>query len=104
MYEKHGLMCKVRDPLVIAYLRSNADITNTDLVENALRRKLGIAEKAATARTRGNEKIPDCVNCVPVKIRDKRLINHIIQQKLLRGITQRHTVESAILEVIAGGK
>lgn len=101
MYEKNGLMSKVRNPLVISYLRINSDRTNTDLVESALCKKLGIPAKTPAVENRGNKKIPGNINCIPVKIRDRRLIDYIISQKQLLGISHRHTVESAILEQIA---
>ena len=42
MYEKHGLMSKISNPLVLAYLRRHHEASNTLLIENALRKKLGI--------------------------------------------------------------
>jgi hypothetical protein len=101
MYEKHGLMAKLSNPMVLAYLRRDNDKTYTELVENALRKKLGKPTKQYPAKTKGNAKIADCRNVVPVKISDQTLIDHIVAQKQLKGISHRYTIESAILKVIA---
>ena len=101
MYEKNGLMSKLRDPMVLAYLRKNSTRTHSDLVESALRKKLGMPQKEHAPKTRGNHKFIDCRNVVPVKVSDPVLIDHIVAQKQLKGISHRHTIESAILKVIA---
>ena len=51
MYEKHGLMSKIRNPLVLAYLRSNEE-SNTKLIENALWEKLGLSQKKEESKCR----------------------------------------------------
>ena len=101
MYEKNGLMIKISNPIVLAYLRRNNDRTHTDLCESALRKKLRMKPKEHAQKTRGNHKTTDCRNVLPIKVRDIALINHIISQKQLCGVSHRHTVESAILAVIA---
>ena len=101
MYEKDGLMVKIRNPIVLAYLRRNNSRTHTDLCESALRKKLRMKPKVCAVKTRGNDKISDCRNVLPVKVRDIALINHIVSQKQLCGVSHRHTLESAILAVIA---
>lgn len=101
MYEKFGLMVKVSNPDVIAYLRQHQEQSNTLLIENALREKLGIPPKVYSNALRGRKKnSPDCANRIPVKISDKDLIEHILRQKKNYGICQRHTVESAVLSTI----
>ena len=101
MYEKHGLMSKLSNPMVLAYLRKNENRTHSDLIENALRKKLGKPEKQHPPKTRGNKKETDCRNVIPVKVSDPELIDYIITQKQVHGISYRHTIESAILEIIA---
>lgn len=101
MYEKHGLMSKLSNPMVLAYLRKNENRTHSDLIENALLKKLGKSEKQHPPKTRGNKKETDCRNVIPVKVSDPELIDYIIAQKQVHGISYRYTIESAILEIIA---
>ena len=99
MYEKHGLMSKISNPLVLAYLRGH-DGSNTLLVENALRKKLGLPLAVRTPRHIGRNKKTDCRNAVPVKVTDPRLVDHLVSQRKLHGISHRYTIESAVLEAI----
>lgn len=101
MYEKNGLMVKVSNPMVLAYLRSSEGKTHTDLVESALLQKMGLPPKQEAAMKRGGLKKKDCRNVVPVKIRDRKIIDFIIYMKVVHGVSHRHTVESAILALIA---
>ena len=107
MYEKHGLMSKIRNPLVLAYLRSNEE-SNTKLIENALWEKLGLSQKKEESKkyVRGRKKSPDCRNAVPVKVVDPALVDYLITQRKVLGISHRYTIENAILEKLSniGGK
>ena len=102
MYEKHGLMSKISNPLVLAYLRGNQGESHTRLIENALRKKLGIPQVEAETENRRRKKETDCRNSVPVKVIDRELVNYLITQRKVHGISHRHTIENAILETIAG--
>lgn len=104
MYEKNGLMSKLSNPMVLAYLRRNNDRTHTDLIESALRKQLGLPAKEYSPKGKGNNKVVDCRNVLPVKVRDQDLIDYIIAQKQICGISHRHTIESAIMAVIAEEK
>lgn len=100
MYEKHGLMSKLSNPVVLAYLRKHHEASHTRLIEIALRRKLGLAPKKYGPEKRGRVKVETCSNSLPVKIVDQQLINHLITQRRVHGISHRYTIESAVLEVI----
>ena len=99
MYERHGLMSKLTNPQVLEYLRENRDKTNLELVENALRAKLGIPPKNYR-RKQWSRKNIDCHNATPVKVCDPDLIEHIQSQRKKYGISHRFTIESAILNVM----
>lgn len=104
MYEQHGLMVKITNPAVLAYMRSK-DESHTQIAETALCSKLGIPPKNYSPKKQGKSKSRDCRRAVPVKISDIGLIEHIITQKRTCGISYRHTVESAVLkEIEHGGK
>lgn len=97
MYEKYGLMVKITNPKVLAYLRKHKEQTNVSLIEKALRDMLNIPY-IREASTRGRKKaLPDNCNAMPVKISDQYLIDHVCRQKKEFGICQRHTVETAVL-------
>ena len=89
MYEKYGLMSQISNPLVIGYLRNHVD-NNTLLVENALRRTLGLPIV---------ENVPSKTR-MAVKVTDPRLVDYLVSQRKLHGISHRHTIESAILKLI----
>lgn len=97
MYEKSGLMVRITNPEVLAYLRTNADVTNKQLVEEALREKVGLPPKTYNYR-QTRKKIPECLNGLPVKIGDQNLIDYIVFQHQRYGILQKFIVENAILE------
>ena len=96
MYEQ-GLMVKITNAAILGYLRSNPEVTNTALAENALCDKLGIPWRSHKPN-KGGYKKNDCRNSVPVKIMDCGLIAHVMGQKANFGISYRHTVEAAILD------
>lgn len=96
MYEKHGLMVRITNPDVLAYLRNNPNVSNKQLIETALREKIGLPPKTYHAQTR--KKAQSCENAMPVKIGDQELVDYIIFQHQRYGILQKHIVESAILE------
>ena len=98
MYEKYGLMVRITNPEVIAYLRSNQNASNKQLIETALREKIGLPPKTYHTQTRKKE--PSCANAMPVKIGDQELVDYIVFQHQRYGILQKHIVESAILEKI----
>ena len=75
MYEREGLMSKLSNPMVLAYLRRHNDRSNTDLIESALRKVLGLPPKEYAPRIRGNNKMVDCRNVLPVKVSDPKLID-----------------------------
>lgn len=99
MYKEHGLMVRLTNPQVLEYLRENHDKTNLELVENALRNKLGIPPKSYR-RKQGSRKNIDCLNPTPVKVCDPDLIDHVTNQRHRYGISHRFTVEQAILNVM----
>lgn len=101
MYEKHGLMSKISNPLVLAYLRKHNEASNMLLIENALRKKLGIPLVSPGRERSGRRKDEDCRNTIPVKVVDPRLVDHLITQRRVHGVSHRHTIESAVLEIIA---
>ncbi|MDD3165298.1 MAG: hypothetical protein PHS97_05525 [Oscillospiraceae bacterium] len=100
MYYKDGLMVKITNPVVLAYLRTKTGATHTEVVENALCGKLGIPLKPHAPKLRGKRKKADCRNVVPIKVLDRELIDYVICQKKVYGICHRHTVEEAILRAI----
>lgn len=102
MYEKHGLMSKISNPLVLAYLRNHKGKSYTNQIESALWKKLGKVPKEQESKNRGRKKISDCRNVVPVKVIDPELVDYLISQRTVLGISHRHTIENAILELIAG--
>ena len=104
MYEKHGLMSKLTNPTVLAYLREQKDKKNIELVENALRLKLGIPPKRYSARNHKINKKIGCDNAMPVKVFDPDLVAHILNQKNRYGISYRFTIESAILNMIGSNQ
>ena len=98
MYEKSGLMVRITNPKVLAYLRNNAEITNKQLIEEALREKVGLPPKNYDNLRPTRKKIPDCLNGLPVKISDQDIIDFILFQNKRYGILQKFIVENAILE------
>lgn len=97
MYEKHGLMVRITNPDVIAYLRNNPDTPNKQLIETALREKIGIPPKVYSPYC-GRKKMSNCGNAFPVKISDQDLVDYIIFQNQRYGILQKFIVENAVLE------
>lgn len=97
MYEKSGLMVKITNKDVLTYLRNNPDVTNKELIEVALREKIGLPPKKYSYHMT-RKKIPDCANSFPVKIGDQDLIDYIVFQNKRYGILQKFIVESAVLE------
>lgn len=98
MYEKHGLMVKITNPTVLAYLRSNPQETNRWLVEAALCDMLCIPPKPKKVKRKSRCKAyPDNLRAMPVKISAPDLIEFITNQRDKYGILQRHTVETALL-------
>lgn len=102
MYEKHGLMSKISNPVVLAYLRGNHSESHTRLIERALRKKLGITmeEKKTESKPRKRENYRS--NSTPVKVLDPVLVDYLITQRKVHGASHRYTIENAILEMIAG--
>lgn len=101
MYEKYGLMVKITNPDVLAYLRQNTSIPNQQLVEDALREMLNLPIPRRKPRRRTYVKATlKNMNAAPVKISDQFLVDYLVNQKKCYGIMQRHTVETAILRVI----
>ena len=101
MYEKHGLMIKVSDPVVLEYLRTR-DGSCTNLVEYALRKKIGWSVNAI--RWSKVKKHPDCRNTRPVKVCNKRLIDYIIDRKKNFGISHKFTLEDAVRSLVKAEK
>lgn len=100
MYEKYGLMVKITNKEVINYLRNTRDCSQTSIIENALRKKLGVPLKEGRKRVVRDASENTNTNALPVKINEIGLIEHIMSQKKNYGISYRHTVESAVLEFI----
>lgn len=94
------MMVVISNPACIRYLRTADSVTNTELVERAMCRRLGITPRRFNRVTMGRHKAADCVNRLPVKITDDRLIQFISLQKTTCGACYRHTVENAMLEVL----
>ena len=103
MYEKNGLMVKLTNPRCIEYIRGRGEDTNSSIVEAALLRKFGFPEKEKKrtyASRRGRKKTPGVsTKAFPVKITDRRIIDEILRLRE-HGVIQRHTVESALLDMI----
>jgi len=102
MYEKNGLMVKLTNPRCIEYIRGKGEETNSSIVESALLRKFGLPEKEkrSCASRQGRKKNPETITgSFPVKITDQRIIDSILTLRK-NGVIQRHTVESALLEMI----
>jgi hypothetical protein len=98
VYEKHGLMVKITNPKVLAYLRKHEDQTNVSLIEQAFCDMLNIPEVYREPKPKGRKKATaDNANAMPVKISNQFLIDYICNQKKTFGICQRHTVETALL-------
>ena len=94
-------MVKLTNPRCIKYVRSKKNETNTSVVESALLKRFGFPEIEKRSKSnRGRKK--DSVSSVrafPVKITDQRLIKAILELRK-NGVIQRHTVESALLDMM----
>ena len=100
MYEKHGLMSKLTNPEVLAYLRRHRETSHTRLIEAALRKHLGLEPKKYGAEHRGRHKVLACVNALPVKVRDPYLVNYLVTNRRENGVCHRHVLEKAILAMV----
>lgn len=102
MYEKHGLMSKISNPVVLAYLRGNHGESHTRLIERALRKKLGIPVEEKKTESKSRQKESYRSDTTPVKVLDPVLVDYLITQRKVHGVSHRYTIENAILEMIAG--
>ena len=100
MYERNGLMVKLRNEKVIGYIRGITDRSATEIIENALRKRLGIPEKNNYNRLLKRRKNPENINSFPVKISDQELIDYLVNLRSVHGVMNRYCVENAILEVM----
>ena len=100
MCERNGLMVKLRNEKVISYIRGITDKSVTEIVENALRKRLGIPLKTNYNRTLKLKKNPANLNSFPVKIPDQELIDYLVNLRSVHGVMNRYCVENAILEVM----
>lgn len=91
------MVVKVTSPECVDFIRKSK-FTNTETVERVLCSKLGIAPREFAPQNRGNKKIIELTTNIPVKITDSRLIRYISSQKSKKGISQRCTVEFAIIK------
>lgn len=94
---KQGLMVKIRNVDVIKYIRGIENKSVVEIVENALRKKVGLPEKT-DYRLSVRSKNKANVNAFPVKISDRKLIEYLVMLRKNHGITHRFWVENAILE------
>ena len=101
MYEKNGLMVKLRNEMVITYIRSIQDRSVTEIVENALRRRLGIPEKGGYNRVVKRKKDRTNTKEFPVKVSDRYLIEYLTNLRRTHGVMNRYAVENAILDLIS---
>lgn len=97
------MMVKITNPLCISRLRES-HLTNTEVVERALCKRMRIKPRLFREKTRGANKQVSNPNCIPIKITDSRIRNYVMLQKRQKGICRRHTVESAMLDEMNGGK
>lgn len=96
-----GLMSQLKNPVVIDYLRRNHQVSHTWLIENALRKKLGMEQRPYSQCNRGRTNpAEDRRKLLPIKVLDPQLVNHIITQRKVYGISHRYTIESAVLAMI----
>ena len=87
----------LKEPEVVEYIRQSP-VHNTEMIERILCRKLGIIPRQFQAQNRGNDKSVGLKTAIPVKITDERLVRYINRRKENMGVTQRKTVEFAVLE------
>lgn len=93
---------QIKHPTCVKYL-CDSSLTNTEAAERALCRRLGITvRKFRNSRSTKRRSVTGNT-IIPVKIADPRLVDFVIFQKQRCGISHRHTVESALLDVIEKG-
>jgi|GEM_PF-4276114 len=98
-YEKNGLMVKLTNQKCINYLRKRPE-TNSSIVESALLRRFNLPEREKRTSSGGRKKNPKSfTRAFPIKISDQRIINEILALRE-NGVIQRHTVETALLDMI----
>ena len=90
------MMLVISNPACVRMLRTAAE-SNTEVVERAICRRIGITPRRYRGAAMGRPKVADKTTCVPVKITDERIIEFILLQKRTSGAPYRHTAESAML-------
>ena len=90
------MMLVISNPDCVRLLRTAAT-SNTEVVERAICRRIGITPRRYRAKTMGRPKAAGSTTGVPVKITDERIVEFILCQKRTCGAPYRHTAESAML-------
>lgn len=90
------MMVVISNPKCVCMLRENA-ATNTEMVERALCKALGIKPRHYRAKAQGRPKETEKQTRVPVKINDARIVDYILERKRETGAPYRHTAEKAML-------
>lgn len=90
------MMLVISNPECVRQLRTAA-ASNTEVVERAICRRIGITPRRYRAKTQGRPKTAGSTTGVPVKITDTRVVEFILLQKRTCGAPYRHTAESAML-------
>lgn len=93
------MMLVISNPVCISFLRGAA-ASNTEVVERAICRRLGITPRVYRAKAQGRPKVQGGAERIPVKITDARIVEFILCQKRTCGAPYRHTAESALMEVV----
>ena len=97
------MMLVISNPECVRMLRT-ALASNTEVVERAIGRRIGIAPRRYRAKAQGRPKAVGRTTGVPVKITDARIVDFIIGQKRDCGAPYRYTAESAMLACYRGQK
>lgn len=95
------MMLVISNPECVRQLRT-ATASNTEVVERAICRRIGIAPRRYRARMQGRPKAAGNTTGVPVKITDMRVVEFILLQKRTCGAPYRYTAESAMLACPCG--
>lgn len=97
------MMLVISNPECVRQLRTAAT-SNTEVVERAICRRIGIAPRRYRAKAQGRPKAAGRTTSVPVKITDLRVVEFILLQKRTCGAPYRYTAESAMLACQRGQK
>lgn len=94
------MMIVVSNPECVQRMRAE-HASNTEIVERALCRRLGIRPRRYRKKAAGRPKATGLLHGIPVKITDRRIVEYLTMNKAIYGVSYRFSVENAMLK---GGK